>query len=920
MFWLQNALKERLPHFVPPIDTIFDDFMLDNTYRNYVIPDNKESTFKMHDEEKFEQYINSINEKLGEKVYATYPELNHLGIILNVEIGYLIHVRSIIKSEENFAFVLNGVSTNVILKSIIDACDFGYSKPSELSLINLWIRNLYEESNIKLQCTRKKYRFDIDFKHSFDDILSIGNKKLGLLNVYCKADPLLPIYNSFQCDLCLRSYLKRDSVIRHINSIHGQDIKIITKFYISESSSQLFTRGMMSVLMSENYIKRNKLKSEILESSSKNYKQYKVSKISSHDEMFKSNYIVKFINKLEIKDYDYYLNHSKIVSNFIKMQIFLTDSLTDLITIYSKAYKYNENFTFHKSKVMKLYLSETSNHSFNFVKLSNNNKIRLYAENISKAIIILLMAYNVEHKLILSFCESPNYKPLFNSSQKFIIEKLLLLIMRKCKIETFLFKFNITSNTENDDLLKLWDLISNLFINISTQETSEFTPLQTIFTFSICNFDKSSKTLTFFKPSRRKVIFQSLLYIIRLSFLSKLTNKNDENFTLKLGQATKTGELRKIIEKMYYPTLYYFLRKKSYIMKPFFNPEKYTYVHPVLLKDKFIGCKILGLFSLNIMIERIESFLNSEILYVKSLAGLNIENEIVKKEFQKFQSKYKRQLEDDEFNGNNNIDENENIKRSIACITCLLIGYLALTSTPLPQFGEYLNLDINCFKFMNDALYIEIESENICIKEESMIKYFTKYLTLRKYMMNKEPNLDKSKFFMDISYVKSQTFLDLMSCKYTDYKYLYVFLKEAQTKCRNETGNEGNNRPNWLSLIKNQMREKSEGFLVINLKLIAPEYQQFVINKQENVIPDQRSYISCDDEINLNQLIENGFFDTRIDDDEKDDVDVDVECDITFDFTEYSEADFNMIDNDYSEMMKYIKSKNSNFANKRMKI
>ncbi|GMM47463.1 hypothetical protein DAPK24_040610 [Pichia kluyveri] len=293
MFWLQNALKERLPHFVPPIDTIFDDFMLDNTYRNYEIPDNKESTFKMHDEEKFEQYINSINEKLGEKVYATYPELNHLGIILNVEIGYLIHVRSIIKSEENFAFVLNGVSTNVILKSIIDACDFGYSKPSELSLINLWIRNLYEESNIKLQCTRKKYRFDIDFKHSFDDILSIGNKKLGLLNVYCKADPLLPIYNSFQCDLCLRSYLKRDSVIRHINSIHGQDIKIITKFYISESSSQLFTRGMMSVLMSENYIKRNKLKSEILESSSKNYKQYKVSKISSHDEMFKSNYIIR---------------------------------------------------------------------------------------------------------------------------------------------------------------------------------------------------------------------------------------------------------------------------------------------------------------------------------------------------------------------------------------------------------------------------------------------------------------------------------------------------------------------------------------------------------------------------------------------------------------------------------------------------
>ena len=70
----------------------------------------------------------------------------------------------------------------------------------------------------------------------------------------------------------------------------------------------------------------------------------------------------------------------------------------------------------------------------------------------------------------------------------------------------------------------------------------------------------------------------------------------------------------------------------------------------------------------------------------------------------------------------------------------------------------------------------------------------------------------------------------------------------------------------------------------------------------------------------MNQLIENGFFDTRIDDDEKDDVDVDVECDITFDFTEYSEADFNMIDNDYSEMMKYIKSKNSNFANKRMKI
>lgn len=120
----------------------------------------------------------------------------------------------------------------------------------------------------------------------------------------------------------------------------------------------------------------------------------------------------------------------------------------------------------------------------------------------------------------------------------------------------------------------------------------------------------------------------------------------------------------------------------------------------------------------------------------------------------------------------------------------------------------------------------------------------------------------------------------------------------------------GNNSQNWLKLIASAERVPSEGYLVVNINQFAVDYQKFALGGEYINTVDPRNLIPCHDDVDLNGLIEKGFFDDVIDEREENNFEEEDEtCDVTFDFNEYSEMDITMNEEDYEDLVKQIKMK-----------
>ncbi|KAG0671854.1 hypothetical protein C6P40_003634 [Pichia californica] len=913
------------------------------------------SPFTIHDRISFKLFLEKINNEIGRKIYTSTDELLSLGIVLNIETGYMIHVGSTFNIKCNFSFSLT-TNVNQILNNIIEKCDFKNEVTFSSTLVKLWIKNLYEDNNIDVVMNRRRPHFIITYQTALKGGEKFLNKrnKLGNMYLYSEPDPLIPVYNSYQCDICLKSTCNLKSTMSHINEFHTFSKDFKSMDFISASYCQPISSGVITVLMSERFIEiekkinRDFLKSippyfipqlipPMLENDHQNDSGYTISEISEFDEMFNFNYIVKFLNKLQIKDFNYYLDYCKLDTRYRKMEEFLTKLLFNIIVFETRKYSYDNTLTTHRNKSLKFYMSSAQNPSFIFSKISNFATVLNYSKNISKALIILHASFNLNRKKMDIYCEEPQYKVCFTHSQKTLLKKTFSYIFAHYKSRKIIM-FNIdttkSASAVNQNLLKkdlqFWNNLKTFFINISLQKKGKYTPLQSMFSFSIASFDYINKRLNFHRPSRRSKIFKSLLYIIRLSFLSVVNHQNDEYYNALITNATMDGEIRQIMEKLYYPTMYYFLKRKKFILQPFFNPEKYTYVHSVFFIDKFVGCKILGLHSINMMIEKTIDYISTEYMYIKRFSEIKCDFEdfdLINKIINENKEK-KIIIREDSCNFITSMLSRD-FKRSISGITCLLIGYLVLTNRPLSLFKDYLEIPNSAFEFTNDLLKISTDAFTITVQDKYLIRCFKYYQVIRIFLFRIDSKLDNKKFFFNLNYVKGSTFLDLMGCKYTFYRHLSTFLKLCHDK--NDSKGYEFSKP-WLDLVKSALRERSEGYLIINLKLIAIDNQKYSDNNnlnldQDNV--DPRSYISTKDAINLKDIIESGFLDYQFSED-KDKLNYSQHVDETDQFStpnipiESDDNDDYGNDNnkerDYDTMIDMIKSRLNPTSRKRLKL
>lgn len=923
MYWRNSSLNETIGPIERPESHPLDCYMTIEKLSSETDFDISSKIFipkfKVHNFLEFGRFINSINKKLGRRVYFSIEELYHLGIVINLEIGYLIHVSSTTDLSNNFVFSLT-VDVKEVLAGIIEYCDYGGSPKAELDLVFRWVKLLYTENDMEL-IDKKRPKFPIEYNlclYEDDEILK--TKTRSILSVYQEPDPLLPIYSSYQCEFCLKSFENIRFLRSHINDTHDIPEKMKSIDFISPSFSQKVPVGLVTVLVSSRFLEYQKLYQPSLKTKlipyeipetfpilkeeesiiQNNLLGYTVNEVSDFDEMFSFNYIIKFINNLQVSDFNYYLDYLKMDSTYMRMNKFLTNLIFNCIVWKSKLYEYDTTLSTHRDKLLKFYISYNIRPSFIFNKLTNAEKIMKYSKVLTKSLLILLASYNLKRMKLPITCELPNYKVHFKHKQKQLLNLLFSFLLKKYKgkhpvmfMEDQIKDDKFEVHLENDEI-QFWNNLSDLLIDITLQPKSSNTPIQTIFSFATCEYDYLNKQLKIFRPPKRGQLYRGLLYIIRLSFLSKVTRKTDEYYSSLIVEATLNGELRRIIEKMYYPTLYYYLKKKSSIMQPFFNPEKFTYVHPVYLFDKFVGCKILGLYSVNLMLNKTIEFLAHEFEYIGQLNELDYKfddnkNKLLRKIMELENKNQSPDKTDDDY-----VEQfiSKELKRSLTGITCLLIGYLLLTNKPLKTFKSYVEILYESFSFHDDYLEINSEYGPLFVEDIEIITYFRKYQLMRSLLLKTDIKANEHTFFMNFDHVKAMTFFDLMSCKYSYYRHFYAFLKAAHER-NGKFGIEYSK--DWIKLIRSQLRERSEGYLVINLKLIALDHQKYVGDNYIDTV-DPRSYISFDNNLNLKDIIESGFLDYEFEDTiiEDDDVegiynDTIEELDLDLDLDSYSE-------------------------------
>lgn len=898
----------------------------------------RHSSFQIHDKAKFGLFIDAVNQKLGKRAYSTFFELSHLGIVLNLEVGYMVHVVSTTDLSKNYMFGMT-TSFRQTIKQIISNCDYRGEPADNINDVVRIIKLLYTENDLQIITVNKRQRFPIEYNTTLvESDTEIKNEKaLGSLSVYLKPDPLLPIYSSFQCDICLKSLSSIRCLTIHITSTHNVPDGFFSKNFMSPSYSQACPLGLITVLVSGQFLElenslpslhRSKLKpytipenfiSKDEEAILKRCKfSYTIREVSECDEMFDFDYLLEFTNQLELNDFHYYIDYLKMDSRLIKIKAYLVRLLFNLMVFSSKKYSFNKNLTTHKNKVLKFYITSINNSAFFFNRISNYERILKYAKYISHAILVIFLSYNLESKMISNFCKEPNFKVDFSEYQQELLEKIFGFVLFNYTLDDIkLYSQDQIKDDKYNPKLKnayllFWKDLQKLLIDFTLQETLINTPLQTLFSFSACDFDYFTNQLMFYGPYKRSVVFKSLFYIIRLSFFDNITSANDDTYNSLIIEATINGEIRNIMEKMYYPTLYYFLKKKSAVMQPFFNPEKYTYVHPVFLMNKFVGCKILGLHSINIMLEKIAKQLPIEFMYIKKFEEIGYDFDIISTKLFKMPTELEHNQENIKEEKNvSYLGVSEEFKKSLSVITCLLIGYLVLTNNPLLNFNDYFELDMSGLKFTNDTIEINTEIGCLTVEDTQMVLYFKRYQLLRSLVFLLDTTVSRSKFFLKFEYANSRTFFELTSCRYSAYVELHSFLRSAHAehnsqRCRSSKS--------FLGLVKSQLRERSEGYLVTNLKLIAPDHQKYA-GEDSNDVPDSRSYIKLTDNFNLNDIIECGFFDYQFDDTLNSDEIIDEA-----DFINTESADPNDPGNqEHNHTMKRSKIKNSTLSNKRVK-
>ena len=904
LYWRNTTLNQVLGNVERPKDHPLDVYMAIEklSAEEYafgaktVIP-----RFLIHNEKLLQNFLSTINTKLGRKVYASCNELLNLGIVLNVETGYLIHISSTANTENNFIF---GFTSNVngVLKNIIKSCDFKGESSADIKLVKKWVKLLYLDNKLELKVSRYRPSFHIEYNTRISEKKPALTSKheVGIVNLYVEPDPLVPILKSYQCDFCLKSLAKIKHVMLHINEAHHIPKGFKSNDFISPSHSQMTPKGHITVLVSSRFLElekiiiktyRGKLASyfvpELIPESEKkgdggtqNEIEYTINEISEFDEMFNFNYIVNFINNLKMSDINYYLDYCKVDERYRQIESFLTKILFNIIVCQTKKYEFDTTLTTHRERTLKFYISSASRPSFVFGKIFNPHRILNYAKAVSKALIILFGSLNLKRQRMKINCEIPDYKIHFSSSQKKLLREIFKYVMNNFRYKNIrMFDGEELKNTElkldlEGEELLFWNTLSEFFINISLQMEERHTPLQTIFCLSICNYEFCTKKLNFYRPPKRSQTFKALLYIIRLSFLSSINKKNDEYYNALITEATIKGGLRKIMEKLYYPTLYYFLKRTAAMLQPFFNAEKYTYVHPVSFKDKLVGCKILGLFSVNIMLNKTTEYIRTEIMYIRRFSEIQcdfddddsilriLDDYNADKDNRRNRPMRKRKKDDSIYVENVLTKE---FRRSISGITCLLIGYLLLTNRPLSRFGQYLDIKTDAFEFKDNLISISTGEFCFTVDDESVVRYFKYYQVIRAFLLKADENIDDSFFFLKLDYVKPRTFFDLMGSRYTNYRYLCSFLKACHEK-NNSRGKKFSR--NWVELVRQGLRERSEGYLVINLKLIAPDHQKFVgSGDAQNV--DPRSYLPIDEDFSLKDIIESGFLDYNFADEEE---------------------------------------------------
>lgn len=218
------------------------------------------SPFLIHNERSLMNFLLEINSRLGRKVYCSSAELIHLGIVLNVETGYMIHISSTTDISNNFIF---GLANNVngILGGILTNCDFRGEPSADVGLVKKWIKLLYLDNNFKLKVNRHRPSFHVNYHTELsrkEPSLSFKHE-LGIVNLYVEPDPLIPVLQSFQCDYCLKSLAKIKHVMLHINENHKVPQGYKSTDFISPSYSQMTPGGYVSVLVSKNFMKLEKL-------------------------------------------------------------------------------------------------------------------------------------------------------------------------------------------------------------------------------------------------------------------------------------------------------------------------------------------------------------------------------------------------------------------------------------------------------------------------------------------------------------------------------------------------------------------------------------------------------------------------------------------------------------------------------------
>lgn len=768
MFWKNTAINEINANFCRPEIHCMDEFMYlgkvkSNKYSDLI--KNEVTPFKQHNASNIESFINDLNDKFGKRVYVTDFYLSQLGIILNIETGYLIHLHSTDNNYHNHRFALT--ANNKFLHSILLQCITEDNVTYQLIDTRKHIQKLLVLYQIPLtECKYKVYQ-NIQYKLLLDETKLIKDTDIGVVRLYNSPEPLIPIIDSFECDFCLKSFASIRQTQVHINQHHSILVNNKSTCYITKSYSQCTPKGLINVLVSSRFLEfENNFELE--------NKDYKVTNILDSDQMFNYKFVSKFFQNLVVDDLVFYLEYIKNDKKFKLIENYLTERVGAILKSLLKS-EIDKSLKIFSEKSLKFYKTSNCLPKFNFMKINNKEQLEKYAKYISQALVILIACFNLKSGKIKTFCRQPQYKIPFTKAQKNLLKNLTDYVVdhvqedNNSKTKNKLKSFNFKRLEE----IFLWSNISKLFIDITLQGKSRNNPLQAIFLLSSCSYTTLSKSLKFHSPTQRNSIFKAFLYGMRLSFISTVNKENDHYYNSLINNATIKGTLNQVMTKIYYPTRLYFTRKIEKF-DPFFNSSCYTYTHPVYFVDKLIGCKLLGLYSVKLILEKIKKELNK----------IN-------------------KLKD---------------------IQCLLIAYLVFSNRPLEEFVNYLNINVSDCTTYTDRIEIQYKGTRLLIVDSFIAYHFEMYCNSRKLH-----KCQSSKLFCKSTLTAAYVF-DKINFKYTDFECLRQFL----VNCHNLIFNRQNSyHKDWLDKILASSRVQGESYLIMDFDLVKRENQKYIDYNKE---------------------------------------------------------------------------------------